>query len=65
MIYTYVLTGVILVLIFLISFFLVKIMYDSIKKGDLITLKLMCFCTAVWLNDSFLKLLTYVMGKLL
>lgn len=64
MTFAYVLMGVILALIFLLSFSIAKVTYGAIKNGDLIILKAVCFCLFLSLSDMFMQIAIYVMGEL-
>lgn len=61
----HILTGVILALMFLLSFSIAKGAYDAIKNGDLIILKAVCFCLFIYFSDVFVKFAMYAMGELL
>lgn len=65
MISVYVLAGVMLALMFLLSFSITKATYGAIKNGDLIILKAVCFCLFVSLSDMFMQIAMYVMDELL
>lgn len=60
----HILTGMILALIFSLSFSIAKVTYGAIKNGDLIILKAVCLCLFLSLSDMFMQIAIYVMGEL-